>query len=445
LKLSLVQTQGIASAVSPARLWRRHLEMSEFGARPDGGVNRQALSAADGAARVALIQWATAHGYACSSDAIGNIFVRREGRDAGLAPILAGSHLDTQPAGGRFDGAFGVLATLEALQALDAAGVESLRPIELVSWTNEEGSRFSPGTMGSSLFAGALRLDEVLGLRDKDGIVLADALKDVLALISDIPRRPFQLPVAAYLEPHIEQGPVLETHDSTIGIASGIQGIRWFEIDVVGAEAHAGTTPTAARHDALQTAVSIIHELANGMADPTDMLRFTVGRIVVEPNSPNTIPGRAFFTVDLRHPDAAQLDVLANQVVAVSGRLAGRCKVTVSETLRMSPTKFDAGLMDMLGGAASALDLPHLQLVSGAFHDAAALSAICPSAMIFIPCAQGISHSPRESIRVEDAAAGARVLALTLAELSLMDDRMMAERCPRPDKKIADFARERVS
>lgn len=425
MKLSDARIQEISSAVDPSRLWHRHMDMSEIGARPDGGVNRQALSAPDAAARLALIHWSSERGYKCSSDAIGNVFVRREGRDPSLAPILAGSHLDTQPAGGRFDGAFGVLATLEALQALDTASVESLRPIELVSWTNEEGSRFSPGTMGSSLFAGTLRLEDVLDTRDSDGVVLADALRDVLGSIADVPRRPFRFPVAAYLEPHIEQGPVLEKSGSTIGIVTGIQGVRWFAVEVVGSEAHAGTTPTSSRQDALQVAVSIIHALNTSMVDQADVLRFTVGRVVVEPNSPNTIPGRAFFTIDLRHPDIEQLEISAKRAVTICRSLEGPCKVTVSETLSMPPIKFDDGLMNILGYVAKTLNLSQRHLTSGAFHDAKSLSGICPSAMLFIPCALGISHSPKESVTMEDVAAGARVLAPVLAELSLMDDEAM--------------------
>ncbi|MCX7309072.1 MAG: Zn-dependent hydrolase, partial [Afipia sp.] len=397
-----------------------HLRMATFGERPDGGVNRQALSYNDGLARVQLKEWAESLGYACSIDAIGNMFVRREGQDPSLPPIITGSHLDSQPAGGKFDGVSGVLAGLEALQALDAADVVTRRAIEVVSWTNEEGSRFAPGVMGSSVFTGQLSMRETLLLKDKDEIQLSDELTKILDMMKATTRREAGFPVAAYIELHIEQGPILESSHSTIGVVTGIQGTQWFEIEVSGAEAHAGTTPSRMRRDAMKIAVAIISELEHRYIDETDSLRFTVGRMSVEPNSPNTVPSKVTFTVDLRHPEASVLAKACDDLRFTCRRFAGSCSVAVRETLKMSPVTFASNLISLLDRAANSLSLRSKHLISGAFHDAKLLAAVCPSAMIFIPCAGGVSHSPAESATASDIAAGTRVLALALAELGNM-------------------------
>jgi beta-ureidopropionase / N-carbamoyl-L-amino-acid hydrolase len=408
----------LAAAVKEKRLWDRHGEMAAFGARDDGGVNRQALSHEDGLARLLLKGWAEEAGYTCFVDPIGNFFVRREGIDPSLSPILTGSHLDSQPAGGRFDGASGVLAGLEALQAMDAVGIETRRAIEVVSWTNEEGSRFAPGVMGSSVFAGQSNLADVLPVRDSKGIKLKDALTDLMSMMETVERRKIGFPVGAYVELHIEQGPILENSGATIGVVTGIQGTKWFEIEVVGAEAHAGTTPSRMRKDALKAAVSIIAAIEEKLADDADVLRFTVGRISVEPNSPNTVPARVVFSVDLRHPDAATLKSASEAIQAVCRGYSGSCSISVRETVDMDPISFDADLVDLLDKAAGALALPSKRLISGAFHDAKSMHAVSPSAMVFIPCAGGVSHNPNESATAADIAAGARVLALTLATLA---------------------------
>jgi N-carbamoyl-L-amino-acid hydrolase len=394
------------------------MDLAQFGARPDGGVNRQALSPEDIAGRAQFITWCEEQGYACSSDAVGNLFVRRAGTDPYADPVLTGSHLDSQPTGGKFDGAFGVLAGLEALQALDDTGIITRRPVEVVAWTNEEGSRFQPGCMGSSVFIGATGMEDILGCRDRDGVLVADALAQTLAAAPNLPRRSMAFPIAAYVECHIEQGPILEQAGKTIGIVTGIQGYRWFAVEVRGQEAHSGTTPRRAQKDALKAASAMVNALETLMIDESDTLRFTIGRFEVEPGSPNVVPGRVFFTIDMRHPDQAVLAARAAAVEATCRAAAGTCEVTVTQTFATPPIAFDGAVVDLVAETADRLGLPSMRLGSGAGHDAGYMARVCPSAMIFVPCEKGISHHPAEFATSADLAAGTRVLADMLADLA---------------------------
>jgi N-carbamoyl-L-amino-acid hydrolase len=409
---------ALTSAINGDRLWRRHMELARIGATPRGGVNRQALSPEDGKARAILLGWAASRGFASSVDPIGNLFIRRPGRDETAAPVITGSHLDTQPTGGKFDGIYGVLAGLEVLEAMADLGVETRRPIDLVVWTNEEGSRFPPTTMGSAVFAGALPLDHALATSDAAGVSVADALTATLAAAPADARRPLGFPIAAYVEAHIEQGPVLETNDKVIGAVTAIQGLRWFSIEILGQSAHAGTTPRRQRRDAFSAAVAIITALERLMEDETDTVRFTVGRVEVTPNSPNTVSSRAFFTIDLRHPNAARLAQLGDQIEPVCRANARGCVVTVSETIRSEPVTFSPEIVSAVTATAHRLNLPHMDVISGATHDAKFMAGCCPSGMIFIPCRMGISHSEEEDAKPEHVTAGARVLAEILAELA---------------------------
>ncbi len=408
----------VAQAVDQGRLWQRHVEMARHGGLPKGGVNRQALSAEDIAARRQLCDWAGQRGFPVFTDEIGNLFVHRPGKDDNAAPVMSGSHMDSQPTGGRYDGMYGVLAAFEALEALDDAGVKTRRPIEAVAWTNEEGSRFQPGTMGSAVFVGAKTMADVIDTVDSAGVRLGDALLSTLAAMPKVTRRPFGTPVASYVEAHIEQGPRLEIAGKPIGVVTGIQGSRWFQVDVTGEEAHAGTTPLAIRKDALRAALRMVDALQQLMADPTDTVRFTVGRFEVSPGSPNTVPGHVLFTVDFRHPEEEALVRLGDQVAALCQKLAGPCTVTVRETTRNPPTWFDRKVIDLVARAAGELNLPATEIFSGAGHDARYLAPICPSGMIFVPCERGISHNEAENATPEDLAAGARVLAKVLTELA---------------------------
>jgi N-carbamoyl-L-amino-acid hydrolase len=410
--------QRAALAVDQARLWQRHMAMAEIGAIEGNGVNRQALSAEDIRARALLLSWAEARAYEPAIDDIANLFVRRPGREPDAAPVLAGSHMDSQPTGGRFDGIFGVLAALEALEALDDAGIATRRPIDLVAWTNEEGGRFAPGAMGSAVFAGQMRLEDCVDLTDAAGIHLGAALAEALAATPEVPRRPCGFPVAAYLEPHIEQGPQLEAKGLQIGVVTGIQGARWYVVEVEGEPAHAGTAPLAGRKDAVRAAVRMIAALEELMHDPTDQLRFTVGRIEVLPNSPNTVPARVTFSIDFRHPEAAVLDARSGEIERVCQRFAKPCAVRVKETFSRPPCVFPRPIVDTIERAAEGLDIAHMRLPSGAFHDANFIADLAPTGMIFVPCERGISHNPAENAKPEDLAAGTRVLAASLVELA---------------------------
>lgn len=415
---SASQSIRAAQAVNQSRLWQHHADMARYGGLAKGGVNRQALSLEDIAARRQLCDWAGRRGFPVFTDEIGNLFVRRPGTDEKAAPVMSGSHMDSQPTGGRYDGMYGVLAAFEVLEALDDAGVKTRRPIEAVAWTNEEGSRFQPGTMGSALFVGAKTMAEVIDTVDSAGVRLGDALQSTLAALPAVTRRPFGMPVASYVEAHIEQGPRLEIAGKPIGVVSGIQGSRWFQVDVFGEEAHAGTTPLAIRKDAFRAALRIADALQRLMHDETDTVRFTIGRFEVSPGSPNTVPGHVLFTIDFRHPEDEVIARLGDQVERICKELAAPCTVTVRETTRNPSTWFDRAVVDRVAQAARDLNLPAMEIFSGAGHDARYMAPICPTGMIFVPCERGISHNEAESATPEDLAAGARVLAKVLTELA---------------------------
>ena len=409
---------GVAGRVDGGRLWRRLMQMAEIGAIPGNGVNRQALSEEDIAARELLIDWARRRGYAVAVDETANLFVRRPGSEPDLAPVLTGSHMDSQPRGGRFDGIYGVIAGLEAIEALDDAGTATRRPVELVAWTNEEGSRFDPGCMGSMVFSGTAPLERFEDAVDADGISFGRALSRTLGATPDLPRRRETIPPAAYVEAHIEQGPVLEAAEVPIGAVTGVQGSQRFVVEVDGATAHAGTTPVRGRRDALQAALRAVARLNETMADPNDVLRFTVGRFEVEPNSPNTVPSRVRFSIDLRHPDGWELDRRARRIPRVCENAALPCSVRISRTFDQRPVGFESGIVETIERSAAAIDQPSLRLPSGANHDAAFVAKVSPTAMIFIPCLRGVSHHESEYASPEDCAAGARVLAETLRTLA---------------------------
>lgn len=404
--------------VDERRLWQRHMEMAQIGAIPKNGVNRAAFSTEDIAARHLLLSWAGARNFAVSMDAIGNLFVRRPGLDPAAAPVLAGSHMDSQPRGGRFDGIYGVLAALEALEAIDEAGLKTQRPIELVAWSNEEGGRFGPCTMGSAVHTGARALSDFLQVTDNDGVMLKDALAETLAALPHAEKRAFKAPVAAYIEAHIEQGPLLEMQHKSIGVVTGIQGLRWFNVEVFGESAHAGTTPLAVRKDALRAAVQVIRALTELAEDPHDVVRFTVGRMLVTPNSTNSVASHVLFSVDLRHPDLTTVRRLGDSVAPLARKAAQPCKVKVTPTLYDDPCAFDPDVIGTIERAAAELELPALRLASGASHDAMYMARVCPTGMIFVPCEKGVSHNEAENAKPEDLAAGARVLTAALLDLA---------------------------
>jgi N-carbamoyl-L-amino-acid hydrolase len=411
-----------AAAVDETRLWQALMDLAAVGARSDGGVCRHALSDEDIAARALLIGWAESRGFEASVDEAANLFIRRGGRDADAAPVLAGSHMDSQPAGGKFDGAYGVLAGLEAMTALDEAGIETRRPIEIVAWTNEEGGRYDRSCTGSSVWSGTTELDSYLGDIGADGVPLGEALARTLAATADLPRRPRHWTPFAFIEPHIEQGPVLEAAGLSVAAVTGIQGVRWMNVEVTGKAGHAGTTPMADRRDAVQGALRAIAGLNRLMADGQDRVRFTVGRINVTPNSPNTIPEKVLFSIDFRHPDRELLEDRGGQIAQVVKDAASPCDTLIVPTLSMDPTPFPDAMVSLIEASAEALGLGCLSLASGAFHDALYAARVCPTAMIFIPCRDGLSHHPAEWAEPRHCADGARVLAATLVELANSPD-----------------------
>jgi N-carbamoyl-L-amino-acid hydrolase len=404
--------------VDQRRLWDRLMEMARIGAIPGNGVNRAAFSKEDIAARKVLLSWARARKFTVAMDAIGNLFIRRAGTDSRGAPVMTGSHMDSQPRGGRFDGIYGVLAGLEALEAIEEAGVATRLPIEVVAWSNEEGGRFAPCTMGSAVYTGAKRLAELLEVTDNEGITLKDALAQTLAAMPAADKRELKAPAAAYIEAHIEQGPLLEQEGKTIGVVTGIQGLRWFNVEVSGATAHAGTTPLGARKDALREAIAAINALHELTRDASDTVRFTVGRMLVTPNSPNSVPSHVLFSVDVRHPDPATIARLGAAVEPAVRKAVRHCAVEVTPTLHDDPCAFDPEVVDCVERAARALKLAHRRMPSGASHDAMYMARVCPTGMIFVPCERGISHNEAENAKPGDLAAGARVLTCALLELA---------------------------
>ena len=408
--------------VNRERLAARHAAMAKIGATGRGGVRRLALSDDDTAARLQLVGWAKERGFKAAVDPIGNLFIRRRGRVPDMMPVVTGSHLDSQPTGGNYDGVFGVLAAFEAMESLEDRGIATRRPIDLVVWTNEEGARFAPTTMGSGVFARTLALDDILTVSDSDGVTVAQALGGALAALANaaaIEKRPLGAPAFAYVEAHIEQGPVLEASNTSIGVVTGIQGLRQFEVTVSGAEGHAGTTPLHRRRDALVGARKLLDAIEANFPDDAEDLRFTVGRLEVKPGAVNTIPGEVVFTIDLRHPDAGAIEKMTDGIAAACRSSVAPCSAKMRLVLDSEPTAFDPALVSRIAEACDRLGFTRRTMMSGATHDAKHMAALCPTGMIFIPCRDGVSHNEAESAELGHIVAGAHVLAdvvLSLAE-----------------------------
>jgi len=388
------------------RLWNSLMAMAELGATANGGSSRLALSAEDAAGRALFVDWCKAEGLTLSRDAIGNMFARRDGSQD-IDPVVLGSHLDTQPKGGRFDGVYGVLAALEAVRSLNENEIATRAPIVIANWTNEEGARFTPAMLGSSVFTGVMTLEDGLAREDANGERLADSLQTT----SEAGDAPLGRAFDAYFEAHIEQGPVLEDNDKTIGVVTGGQAIRWLDIHLTGHSAHAGTTPMAARQDALFAAGELIQALEARVAG-TDGLMATVGEFHIAHASRNTIAGELRFTLDLRHPDDGVVDALIDELHVLFARLCDRRDVECRIDLhwRSPALPFDADCVGHVRDAAQTLEVSWQEMISGAGHDAFLLARHCPTAMIFIPCAGGLSHHEAESIEPDHARQGADVL-----------------------------------
>jgi beta-ureidopropionase / N-carbamoyl-L-amino-acid hydrolase len=396
--------------VNGERLWESLMRLAEIGATEKGGVCRLAASDLDGQARRLFIGWCEDAGCTVRVDKIGNIFARRAGRDPNLPPVMTGSHLDTQPTGGKFDGAYGVMAGLELVRTLNDLGYETEAPVEIVAWTNEEGSRFSPAMVGSGVFAGVFDLAEGLARPDNlTGVTLGAELERI-GFSGSEPVGGH--PVAAYFEAHIEQGPILEAADKPIGVVTGAQGQRWYEITVTGQEAHAGPTPMPRRRDALVGAARMIDTVNRIGHAHAPFACATVGFLQVSPNSRNTIPGRVFFTVDFRHPEDAVLTAMDRELrQACEGiTTAIGLETEVKEFWYFPPTPFHPDLVAAVRDAAEVQGYPHQDIVSGAGHDAVYMARVAPSAMVFVPCVGGISHNEIEDAEPADLTAGCNVL-----------------------------------
>ncbi|MDR5795916.1 Zn-dependent hydrolase [Caballeronia sp. LZ008] len=393
-----------ALRIDGARLWNSLMDLARIGATEKGGVCRLALTQLDKQGRDLFIAWAKEIGCTVRVDAIGNIFARRAGTRDDLPPVMTGSHIDTQPTGGKFDGNYGVLAGLEVLRTLNDNNVRTVAPLEVAVWTNEEGSRFVPVMMGSGVFAGAFTLDHALAQKDRDGV----SVRDALASIGYAGDRVEAHDVGAYFEAHIEQGPVLEAKDKVIGVVQGALGQRWYDVTIEGMEAHAGPTPMELRRDALLVAADLIRAVNRIAIDHAPHGRGTVGWVDVHPNSRNVIPGRVKLTVDLRAPDDATL-------LAMDRAMRDACEqadltVKVDEVVYFAPQPFDASLVASVRESADALGFTSMDVVSGAGHDAVYLARVAPAAMIFVPCKDGISHNEIEDARADHLEAGCNVL-----------------------------------
>jgi beta-ureidopropionase / N-carbamoyl-L-amino-acid hydrolase len=403
--------------INGERLWASIMMMAEFGALPGGGCARLALTDEDRAARNLFVQWCREADCSIKIDPFGNIFAIRSGRDPARPVVLLGSHLDTQPHGGRFDGVYGVMAGLEVVRAMNEAGIETEASVVVVNWTNEEGVRFAPGLTGSSAFAGLMIHNNARDIVSQDGRRFADELSRI-GFDGNMARD--SMPIAAYLEPHIEQGPVLENVRKLIGIVTGVQGVRWFNVGVEGADRHAGTTPMNVRQDSFMAASRLVLRMRKFALDVSPDIRFTVGRAEVLPGSPNTVPGLTRFVLDLRHQGEDVLDTVAAELCRQASEIGReeRVKIDVSLSMEVKPVMFDRRTVDLLSRKALALDMSCERMISGAMHDASSIARVAPTAMLFVPCRNGISHAEEEWAEPEHLAAGCQVVAEATVELA---------------------------
>ena len=399
------------------RLWDSIMEMGRHGELPNGGCRRLALSKEDQEGRDLFVKWAKEAGCMVSVDEVGNIYARRSGLEPNSPTVATGSHLDTQPHGGKFDGIYGVLAGLEVVRVLNDNNIKTQKPIDVIVWTNEEAARFSPPLTGSQVFAGKLKTAEVHKTRTKDGTRVIDDLRNTGYYGSEIPgTRKFD----SFIEAHIEQGPILEHEAKTIGVVDCVQGAFAAEVTLAGEDGHAGTVRLDIRRDACLGAAEMIVFLNQLAMDTDDAVKMTVGTLNITPNSISTIPGQAYFTIDCRHPDAATLSSLLDDAERGLAELADRRDLGFEfrVLLKKQPVRFDRDIVSVIEQAAKTLAYPYKRMLSGAGHDAMNIAGLAPTAMIFIPCKNGISHNEAEYASSSDVAAGANVLLHAVIELA---------------------------
>jgi N-carbamoyl-L-amino-acid hydrolase len=407
--VSAPQLQNSAPLINRERLWQSLMDLAQLGATVKGGVCRLALTDLDRQARDLFVRWCEEAGCSVSIDGIGNIFARRAGRDPERAPVMTGSHIDTQPTGGKFDGCYGVMAGLEVIRTLNDLGVQTEAPIEVVVWTNEEGSRFPPCMMGSGVFAGKFDLEDTLLKQDDQGLSVGSELQRIGYAGS---RAVLGHPVGAYFEAHIEQGPVLEDRDTTIGVVMGCLGQKWFDLTLTGVEAHAGPTPMHLRKDALVGAAQVVSAVNRIAHAQQPHACGTVGCLTLHPGSRNVIPGQVHMTIDLRHLHADKLQAMVDEVRHV---IEDTCQqhglsFELTPTADFPPLDFDPACVAAVRQGAEQLGLSHMDIVSGAGHDAIFVAELGPAGMIFVPCEGGISHNEIENAAPQDLADGCAVL-----------------------------------
>ena len=422
-ELARQAAQAALEHVDSKRLRLAIAALASFGGRPDGGVSRETLTDTDLKARRHLVDRARSMGCVVEIDDCANLFFRRAGQ-ADLPAVLTGSHADTQPVGGKLDGAYGVLAGLEVIQALNDAAVPTMRPVEVVAWTNEEGSRFGPGCMGSSAFVDPARLAGYRAVVDGNQVAFGEALDRALEAMPDVPRRAMRQPMAGFVELHIEQGPVLERAGVPLGVVTGIQSVRWYRVQVAGVAAHAGTTPMEVRADAMAASVEVAHRLyAEAAKLAASQLRLTLGRWVVSPNSINTIPGAVEFTIDVRCVDEQVLAGFDRTLRDIIGTSAGRGRMALECLFERPPTRFAQEMLTLVEEACTetcrlACRPAPIHVTSGAFHDAMYLAEHCPTAMIFVPSLGGLSHNAAEETAQADLLMGAQALAYAVTRIA---------------------------
>lgn len=405
--------------INSDRLWDSIMEMAKIGAGIAGGNNRQTVTDEDGEGRHLFKRWCDAAGLEMGVDEMGTMFARREGTDPSLPPVYVGSHLDTQPTGGKYDGVLGVLGGLEVVRSLNDLGIKTKHPIVVTNWTNEEGSRFAPAMMASGVFAGVLDQADVYGHVDKQGKKFGEELERIgwkgTEKVGD--RK-----IHAFFELHIEQGPILEDEDIDIGVVTHGQGLKWLQVTLTGKEAHTGSTPMPKRRNAglgMARVIELVHEIA--MDYQPDAVG-AVGHMEVYPNSRNIIAGRTVFTVDIRSPEKEVLDAMDGRIREGIDTICDALDIRyeIEQVGAFDPVTFDAGCVKAIRDAAERLGYSHRNIVSGAGHDACWINRVAPTAMVMCPCVDGLSHNEAEEITKEWASAGADVLFHAVVETAVI-------------------------
>jgi len=399
------------------RLWKRLKEMAQIGGTSEGGVCRVTLTEEDKQGRDLFIEWCKDADCTIEIDQMGNIFAKRAGKNNALAPVMVGSHLDSQPTGGKYDGVLGVLAGLEIVETLNDLSITTEHPIEIVSWTNEEGARFAPAMISSGVFAKEFGLEYAYSRKDNQGLLLGEELEKIgykgkISVGDRLYKATFEL--------HIEQGPILEAEQKSVGIVTGVQGIRWYDITIKGQETHAGPSPMSYRKDPVKETLPLLTKIYNFEEKFGQDARITVGNLIASPGVRNTVPGKLTISLDLRHPNANTLKIMDATLKRIIKDFneSNKAQVELDEIWYSKPIRFDDQCVSAVREAAATFDYPAMEMVSGAGHDSVYISKVAPTSMVFIPCEDGLSHNKKENIKIEDAISGTNVLLHAVLKLA---------------------------